>query len=100
VNHLSYIGDAEIGPGSNIGAGTITCNYDGFSKHPTTIGEGVFIGSNTALVAPVSVGDRAIVGAGSVVTQDVPADAIAVARGEQQIKEGAASRFRARKTRE
>jgi bifunctional UDP-N-acetylglucosamine pyrophosphorylase/glucosamine-1-phosphate N-acetyltransferase len=100
VNHLSYIGDAEIGPGSNIGAGTITCNFDGFSKHPTTIGEGAFIGSNTALVAPVTVGDRAIVAAGSVLTQDVPADAIAVARAEQQNKEGAASRFRARKTRE
>ncbi len=96
ANHLSYIGDAEIGAGANIGAGTITCNYDGFFKYPTKIGEGAFIGSNTALVAPVSVGDGAIVGAGSVVTQDVGADALAVARGRQEERAGWAARFRAR----
>jgi bifunctional UDP-N-acetylglucosamine pyrophosphorylase/glucosamine-1-phosphate N-acetyltransferase len=96
ANHLSYIGDAEIGAGANIGAGTITCNYDGFFKYPTKIGEGAFIGSNTALVAPVSVGDGAIVGAGSVVTQDVGADALAVARGRQEERPGWAARFRAR----
>jgi bifunctional UDP-N-acetylglucosamine pyrophosphorylase / glucosamine-1-phosphate N-acetyltransferase len=96
ANHLSYIGDAEIGAGANIGAGTITCNYDGFFKYPTKIGEGAFIGSNTALVAPVSVGDGAIVGAGSVVTQNVGADALAVARGRQEERAGWAARFRAR----
>jgi bifunctional UDP-N-acetylglucosamine pyrophosphorylase / glucosamine-1-phosphate N-acetyltransferase len=96
ANHLSYIGDAEVGAGANIGAGTITCNYDGFFKYPTKIGEGAFIGSNTALVAPVSVGDGAIVGAGSVVTHDVGADALAVARGRQEERPGWAARFRAR----
>jgi bifunctional UDP-N-acetylglucosamine pyrophosphorylase/glucosamine-1-phosphate N-acetyltransferase len=96
ANHLSYIGDAEVGAGAHIGAGTITCNYDGFFKYPTKIGEGAFIGSNTALVAPVSVGDGAIVGAGSVVTQDVGADALAVARGRQEERPGWAARFRAR----
>lgn len=94
VNHLTYIGDASIGAGANIGAGTITCNYDGFFKYRTTIGEGAFIGSNTSLVAPVTIGDGAIVGAGSVVTQDVAADALAVARGAQTAKPGWASRFR------
>src|SRR6185437_8937045 len=79
VNHLSYIGDARVGAGANIGAGTITCNYDGFAKHRTDIGAGAFIGSNTALVAPVAIGDGAIVGAGSVVTKDVAADALALA---------------------
>lgn len=98
ANHLTYLGDAEIGAGANIGAGTITCNYDGFFKYPTKIGEGAFIGSNTALVAPVSVGDNAIVGAGSVVTQDVADDALAVARGEQRERPGWAARFRARMT--
>lgn len=95
VNHLSYIGDAEIGAAANIGAGTITCNYDGFFKAKTVIGEGAFIGSNSALVAPVSVGAGAIIGAGSVITRDVSADALAVARGAQQAKPGWAAKFRA-----
>jgi bifunctional UDP-N-acetylglucosamine pyrophosphorylase / glucosamine-1-phosphate N-acetyltransferase len=95
ANHLSYIGDADVGAGANIGAGTITCNYDGFFKYATTIGEGAFIGSNTALVAPVAVGPGAMVGAGSVVVRDVPADALAVARGAQQERQGWAARFRA-----
>ena len=94
ANHLSYIGDASIGAKANVGAGTITCNYDGYLKSRTTVGEGAFIGSNTALVAPVTVGDGAIVGAGSTVTKDVEPDAIAVARGSQTSREGAAKRFR------
>ena len=98
ANHLTYLGDAEIGAGANVGAGTITCNYDGFFKYPTKIGEGAFIGSNTALVAPVTVGANAIVGAGSVVTKDVSADALAVARGEQRERPGWAARFRAMMT--
>ena len=96
ANHLSYIGDAEIGARSNIGAGTITCNYDGFNKFRTTIGEDVFIGSNTALVAPVSVGAGAIVAAGSVITDDVPADALSIARGQQVDKPGRATEIRER----
>ena len=88
VPHLSYIGDASIGRDSNIGAGTITCNYDGFAKYPTTIGEGVFIGSDTALVAPVRVGRGAYVAAGSTITENVPADALALARGRQVNKPG------------
>ena len=96
INHLSYVGDADVGAGANIGAGTITCNYDGYRKSRTEIGEGAFIGSNTALVAPVSVGRGAVVGAGSVITEDVEADAIAVARGEQRQREGAAARRRER----
>ena len=88
ANHLSYLGDVRIGPRANIGAGTITCNYDGVNKHRTEIGEGAFIGSDTALVAPVRVGARALVGAGSVVTEDVPDDALAVARGRQVNKAG------------
>ena len=88
ANHLSYLGDASIGPGANIGAGTITCNYDGVNKHRTEIGAGAFIGSDTALVAPVSVGERALIAAGSVITEDVPADALAIARGRQAIKPG------------
>lgn len=95
ANHLSYLGDAEIGAGANIGAGTITCNYDGFLKHRTVIGAGAFIGSNSALVAPVAVGDGAIVAAGSVVTADVPADALALGRAGQSVKPGWAARFRA-----
>jgi bifunctional UDP-N-acetylglucosamine pyrophosphorylase/glucosamine-1-phosphate N-acetyltransferase len=83
ASHLTYLGDAEVGAGSNIGAGTITCNYDGKLKHKTSIGEGAFIGSNTALVAPVTVGAGAVVGAGSVITKDVPEKALAVARGKQ-----------------
>jgi bifunctional UDP-N-acetylglucosamine pyrophosphorylase/glucosamine-1-phosphate N-acetyltransferase len=86
VNHLSYIGDAKIGAGTNIGAGTITCNYDGKAKHRTTIGTDAFIGSNTALVAPVTVGDRARVAAGSVITDDVPDDALAFGRARQVVK--------------
>ena len=97
INHLSYVGDAVIGESANIGAGTITCNYDGFSKHKTTIGAGAFIGSNTALVAPVSVGQGAIVGAGSVITKDVPEDAVSVARGKQIDRLDAAARVRSRK---
>lgn len=94
VNHLSYIGDSEVGAGANIGAGTITCNYDGFFKYKTVIGEGAFIGSNSALVAPVSVGAGAIVAAGSVLTKDVEADALALVRPEQKSKPGWARRFR------
>jgi len=94
ANHLSYIGDAEVGAKANIGAGTITCNYDGFLKYRTVIGAGAFIGSNSALVAPVSVGDGAIVGAGSVLTQDVPEDALALVRPPQVAKAGWAKRFR------
>lgn len=99
VNHLSYVGDAEVGAKANVGAGTITCNYDGFTKAKTIIGAGAFIGSNTALVAPVRVGDGAIVGAGSVITVDVAADALAVARGQQEERPGWAARFRAIKAR-
>jgi bifunctional UDP-N-acetylglucosamine pyrophosphorylase/glucosamine-1-phosphate N-acetyltransferase len=95
VNHLSYVGDAEVGAKANVGAGTITCNYDGFTKATTKIGAGAFIGSNTALVAPVAVGAGAIIGAGSVITADVAPDALAVARGRQQEKPGWAARFRA-----
>ncbi|HET6195433.1 MAG TPA: bifunctional UDP-N-acetylglucosamine diphosphorylase/glucosamine-1-phosphate N-acetyltransferase GlmU [Acetobacteraceae bacterium] len=90
ANHLAYLGDAEIGAATNIGAGTITCNYDGYSKHRTTIGARAFIGSDTALVAPVTVGDGAIVAAGSVITKDVPADALALARARQENKPGRA----------
>ena len=93
VNHLSYIGDASIGAGSNIGAGTITCNYDGVFKHQTTIGADVFIGSNTMLVAPVTVGDGAMTGSGSVITRDVPAGDLAVARARQENKAGFATRL-------
>jgi bifunctional UDP-N-acetylglucosamine pyrophosphorylase / glucosamine-1-phosphate N-acetyltransferase len=94
ANHLSYIGDATVGAGANVGAGTITCNYDGVAKHRTEIGKNAFIGSNSALVAPVKIGDGAYVGSGSVITHDVPADALAVARGRQAIKEGWAVRVR------
>jgi bifunctional UDP-N-acetylglucosamine pyrophosphorylase/glucosamine-1-phosphate N-acetyltransferase len=96
VNHLSYIGDAEIGPGTNIGAGTVTCNYDGVFKHRTVIGADAFIGSDTMLVAPVSVGDGAMTATGSVVTQDVPDGAMAVARARQTTKPDFARRFFAR----
>jgi bifunctional UDP-N-acetylglucosamine pyrophosphorylase/glucosamine-1-phosphate N-acetyltransferase len=94
VNHLTYIGDASVGAKSNIGAGTITCNYDGFEKHRTEIGANVFVGSNTALVAPVKVGDGANIAAGSVITKDVPGDALAIARPPLDLREGWASRFR------
>ncbi len=96
ANHLTYLGDADIGAGANIGAGTITCNYDGFFKYRTQIGEGAFIGSNSALVAPVSIGPGAIVGAGSVVTQDVEPDSLGVTRAEQKGFSGWAARFRER----
>ena len=99
VNHLSYVGDAEIGAKANIGAGTITCNYDGFGKYRTVVGAGAFIGSNTALVAPVTIGDGAVIGAGSVITEDVEADALAVERSEQKGISGWAKRFRERMTR-
>jgi bifunctional UDP-N-acetylglucosamine pyrophosphorylase/glucosamine-1-phosphate N-acetyltransferase len=95
ANHLSYLGDATIGAATNIGAGTITCNYDGFNKHRTDIGQSVFIGSNAALVAPVTIGDGAMVAAGSVITGNVPPDALAIARGRQVDKPGAAAAFRA-----
>lgn len=94
ANHLTYLGDAEVGAGANIGAGTITCNYDGFLKYRTVIGEGAFIGSNSALVAPVTIGAGAIVGAGAVVTSDVEANALALVRAERQTKAGWAKRFR------
>lgn len=96
VNHLSYVGDAAIGADTNIGAGTITCNYDGVLKHRTTIGAGAFIGSNTMLVAPVTVGDRAMTGSGSVITGDVPAGALALARARQVNRPGLAVRLRDR----
>ena len=99
VNHLSYVGDAQVGVKANIGAGTITCNYDGFGKYGTVIGAGAFIGSNTALVAPVTVGDGAIVGAGSVITRDVEPDSLALERSEQRGIAGWARRFRERMTR-
>ncbi len=94
ANHLSYIGDATVGAGANVGAGTITCNYDGVRKHRTEIGRNAFIGSNSALVAPVKIGEGAYVGSGSVITDDVPADALAVGRGRQAVKEGWARRLR------
>jgi bifunctional UDP-N-acetylglucosamine pyrophosphorylase/glucosamine-1-phosphate N-acetyltransferase len=96
VNHLTYIGDARVGAGTNIGAGTITCNYDGFGKYKTDIGAGAFIGSNSSLVAPVKIGDGAYIGSGSVVTADVEADALAVGRGRQMVKPGWAKAFRER----
>jgi len=94
VNHLTYIGDASVGARSNVGAGTITCNYDGFDKHRTEIGADVFVGSNTALVAPVKVGDGANIAAGSVITRDVPADALAITRAELQLRDGWAAKYR------
>ena len=94
VNHLTYIGDADIGARSNIGAGTITCNYDGYFKHRTVIGEDVFVGSNTMLVAPITVGDNAMTGSGSVVTEDIPADTLALGRAKQTNKTGLAKRLK------
>lgn len=94
VSHLTYLGDAMIGAEANIGAGTITCNYDGFNKFETIIGDGAFVGSNSALVAPVRIGNGAFIGSGSVVTVDVPSDALAIARGRQEIKAGWAKTFR------
>ncbi|HWA69248.1 MAG TPA: bifunctional UDP-N-acetylglucosamine diphosphorylase/glucosamine-1-phosphate N-acetyltransferase GlmU [Rhizomicrobium sp.] len=100
ANHLTYLGDAHVGAGANIGAGTITCNYDGFTKALTEIGAGAFIGSDTALVAPVKIGEGAITAAGSVITQDVAADALAIARGSQVEKPGWAKAFRDKKQKE
>ena len=94
VNHLTYIGDTHIGENANIGAGTITCNYDGFDKHRTEIGAGAFVGSNSSLVAPVRIGAGAFIGSGSVITRDVPDDSLAVERSDQAVREGWAKRFR------
>jgi bifunctional UDP-N-acetylglucosamine pyrophosphorylase / glucosamine-1-phosphate N-acetyltransferase len=94
ANHLSYIGDATVGAGANVGAGTITCNYDGVAKHRTEIGKNAFIGSNSSLVAPVRIGEGAYVGSGSVITHDVPPEALALGRGRQTIKAGWAARIR------
>jgi bifunctional UDP-N-acetylglucosamine pyrophosphorylase / glucosamine-1-phosphate N-acetyltransferase len=99
VNHLSYVGDAHVGANSNIGAGTITCNYDGFGKHRTEIGTGAFVGTNSSLVAPVKIGNGAYIGSGSVITRDVPDDAMAVERSQQTNREGGAKRYRELKTR-
>lgn len=94
ANHLSYLGDGTVGAGANIGAGTIFCNYDGFGKHRTEVGEGVFVGSNTSLVAPVKIGDGAYIGSGSVITKNVPADALALERSPQEERPGWAAKFR------
>ncbi|HEX8167275.1 MAG TPA: bifunctional UDP-N-acetylglucosamine diphosphorylase/glucosamine-1-phosphate N-acetyltransferase GlmU [Beijerinckiaceae bacterium] len=94
ANHLAYIGDASVGEGANIGAGTITCNYDGFSKHRTEIGKGAFVGTNSSLVAPVSIGEGAYVASGSVITNDVPPDALAFGRAHQTVKQGWAKTLR------
>ena len=99
VNHLSYVGDAHVGANANLGAGTITCNYDGFLKHKTLIGEGAFVGTNSSLVAPVKIGKGAYVGSGSVITKDVPDDAMAVERSPQSNREGGAKRYREMKMR-
>lgn len=96
ASHLTYVGDASVGRGANLGAGTITCNYDGFGKHRTEIGAGAFIGSNTSLVAPVRVGPGAIVGAGSTIVRDVPAEGLAIARAEQVVRDDVAPRMRER----
>ncbi len=95
ANHLAYLGDGEVGAGANIGAGTIFCNYDGFQKHRTEIGAGVFVGSNTSLVAPVKIGEGAYIGSGSVITKNVPADALALERSAQEERPGWAAKFRA-----
>jgi bifunctional UDP-N-acetylglucosamine pyrophosphorylase/glucosamine-1-phosphate N-acetyltransferase len=100
ANHLAYLGDGTVGAGANIGAGTIFCNYDGFDKNDTHVGEGAFIGSNSALVAPVTIGAGAFIGSGSVITREVAPDALALGRGEQVEKAGWAAAFRARKLRE
>jgi bifunctional UDP-N-acetylglucosamine pyrophosphorylase/glucosamine-1-phosphate N-acetyltransferase len=97
ANHLSYLGDGTVGARANIGAGTIFCNYDGFEKFDTHVGEDAFVGSNASLVAPVRIGDRAMTASGSVITHDVPDDALALARGVQADKPGWAARFRAMK---
>jgi bifunctional UDP-N-acetylglucosamine pyrophosphorylase/glucosamine-1-phosphate N-acetyltransferase len=96
INHLSYVGDTEVGEKANVGAGTITCNYDGYNKHRTVIGAGAFIGSNSALVAPVKIGAGAYVASGSVIGKDVPENALAITRAPQVNREEWASRMRAR----
>ncbi len=96
ANHLAYLGDCEVGEGSNVGAGVITCNYDGFHKHRTVIGRNVFIGSDTQLVAPLAIGDDTVIGAGSTITEDLPADSLALTRAPLTLKPGGASRLRAR----
>jgi bifunctional UDP-N-acetylglucosamine pyrophosphorylase/glucosamine-1-phosphate N-acetyltransferase len=100
ANHLSYLGDGQVGAGANIGAGTIFCNYDGFNKHRTEIGDNVFVGSNSSLVAPLKIGAGAYIGSGSVITKDVPADALALERSAQDERPGWAAKFRARMSRE
>jgi bifunctional UDP-N-acetylglucosamine pyrophosphorylase / glucosamine-1-phosphate N-acetyltransferase len=100
VNHLSYVGDAHVGTNANIGAGTITCNYDGFGKHKTEIGKNAFVGTNSSLVAPVRIGNGAYIGSGSVITRDVPDDAMAVERSQQTNRENGAKRYRELKTRD
>jgi bifunctional UDP-N-acetylglucosamine pyrophosphorylase/glucosamine-1-phosphate N-acetyltransferase len=97
ANHLSYLGDADIGPGTNVGAGTITCNYDGKNKHRTTIGANVFVGSDSTLVAPLTIADGSYIAAGSTITEDVPADALALGRARQTIKPEWAKKMRSRK---
>ncbi|MHA1164196.1 MAG: DapH/DapD/GlmU-related protein, partial [Alphaproteobacteria bacterium] len=99
ANHLAYVGDARVGEKANIGAGTITCNYDGFAKHHTDVGKGVFVGSNSALVAPVKIGDGAYIGSGSVISKDVPADALVMTRGPLDQRDGWAAKVRARRAR-
>ncbi len=94
ANHLAYLGDGRVGEGANIGAGTIFCNYDGYSKHLTDVGTGAFIGSNVSLVAPIRIGDGAYIGSGSVITRDVPADALALERSPQEVRPGWAAKFR------
>jgi bifunctional UDP-N-acetylglucosamine pyrophosphorylase/glucosamine-1-phosphate N-acetyltransferase len=96
ANHLAYLGDGVIGAGANIGAGTIFCNYDGFQKHTTIIEEGVFVGSDSQIVAPVTIGANAYIATGTTVTQDVPSDALAISRVSQQNKEGYATKLRIR----
>ena len=96
ANHLAYLGDATVGEKANIGAGAITCNYDGFDKHETTIGDGAFVGTNSSLVAPITIGEGAYIGAGSTITKDVPPDALAVERSPQAARDGWAARWRAR----
>jgi bifunctional UDP-N-acetylglucosamine pyrophosphorylase/glucosamine-1-phosphate N-acetyltransferase len=94
INHLAYVGDALVGEGANLGAGTITCNYDGAAKHRTEIGAGAFVGSNASLVAPLRIGAGAYIGSGSVITDDVPDDALAIGRARQVVKAGAGARLR------
>jgi bifunctional UDP-N-acetylglucosamine pyrophosphorylase/glucosamine-1-phosphate N-acetyltransferase len=100
ANHLAYLGDGSVGAGANIGAGTIFCNYDGFDKYDTHVGEAAFIGSNSALVAPVTIGDRAYTASGSVITKDLAPDALGIGRARQEDKPGWAAAFRAKKAAE